>query len=93
MNYLLAGEAKKALISIRCLTINTRANRVAIVCSGIARIFNHMQMTGGHISTLLNKNTHELFCVVNNAFCQLLLLLLFNLLFIFCSTFMRRFIR
>ncbi len=78
MNYSACWKSKKALVSIRCLTINTKANRVAIDCSIIARIFNPMQVLGGHISTPSNNDTRELFRVVNNARCQLLMLLLFN---------------
>jgi hypothetical protein len=59
MNYLGCWRSKKALVSIRCLTINTRANRVAFVCSVITRIFNPMEVLGSHISTLSNKYTHE----------------------------------
>ncbi len=85
MNYSACWRSKMALASIRCLSINTRANRVAIVCSVITRIFNPMQVLVSHISTLSNKDTCELFYVVNNARCQLLLLLLFN----YCSSFVQ----
>jgi hypothetical protein len=89
MHYSACWRSKKALVSIRCLTINTRANRVAIVYSVIARIFNPMQVLGSHISTLSNKDTCDLFCVVNNARSQLLWCIIVQLLFIFCSTFMQ----
>jgi hypothetical protein len=36
---LLSWVGKEALVGIRCLTINTLANRVVIVSSVIARIF------------------------------------------------------
>jgi hypothetical protein len=36
---LLSWVSKKALVGIRCLTINTQANRVVIVSSVITRIF------------------------------------------------------
>ncbi len=78
MNYSACWRSKMALTSIRCLSINTRANRVTIVCYIITRIFNPLQVLGSHISTLSNKDTRELFYVVNNARCQLILLLLFN---------------
>jgi hypothetical protein len=73
MNYSACCGSNKALVGIRCLTINTQANRVTIVCSVIARIFNPMQVLGSHMSTLSNKDTQVLFCAVNNACCQLLL--------------------
>jgi hypothetical protein len=66
----LAGESKRLSLAWG-LTINM-ANRVAIVCSVIVRIFNPMQVLGGHISALSNKDTCDLFCVVNNTCCQLL---------------------
>ncbi len=72
MNYSACWRIKKALVGMRCFTINTQANRVAIVCSVIAMIFNSMQVLGGHISTISNKDTRDLFCVVNNTRYQLL---------------------
>jgi hypothetical protein len=39
MNYSACWRSKKALVGIRCLTIITCANRVAIVCSVITNIF------------------------------------------------------
>jgi hypothetical protein len=39
MNYSACWRSKKALVGIRCLTIYTLENRVAIVSSVIARIF------------------------------------------------------
>ncbi len=81
MNYSACWRSKKALVSIRCLTINTQANRVAIVCSIITWIFNLIQVLGGHISTLSNKDTCD-FCVwimlVANYYCL-----------IYCSSFVR----
>jgi hypothetical protein len=35
-----------------------------------------MQVLGGHISTLSNKDTCALFCIVNNARCLLLLFII-----------------
>jgi hypothetical protein len=91
MNYSAPWRSIKAVVSIRCLTFNTRANRVAIVCFVIARIFNPMQALGGHISTLSNKDSRDLFCVVNSAHCQLLSCIIVqfivNLLFDFHSVF------
>ncbi len=42
---------KEALVGIRCLTINTRSNRVASVSSIIKGYFNPVQMLDSHIST------------------------------------------
>ncbi len=48
MNYPACWRGKEALIGKRCLTINTQANRIAIVSSVITRI---LQVLGSHIST------------------------------------------
>ncbi len=56
-----AGEAKRLSLA----NFNTRANRVAIVCSVITRMFNPMQTLGGHISTFFNPHSW-LFMLVNN---------------------------
>ncbi len=92
INYSAYWRSKKALASTSDATsFNTRANRVAIVCSVIKRIFNPMQVLGGHISTFSNNDTRDLFCVLNDARCQLLLFtivpFIVHLLFDFCSVF------
>jgi hypothetical protein len=52
MNYLACWKSKKALVSTSDVKLNTRANRVAIVCSIITKIFNPMQMLDGHLLQL-----------------------------------------
>ncbi len=50
----LLEKQKGSCLHIRCHTFNTRANRVAIICSVITKIFNPMQVLDSHISTSLN---------------------------------------
>jgi hypothetical protein len=61
MNYSAWWRSKKALASIRCLIINTRANRVAIVCSVITRIFLPYANVGRSPFNLFDKDTCDLF--------------------------------
>jgi hypothetical protein len=91
MNYLSCWRSKKALASIRCLTINIRANRVAIVYSVITRLFLTLCKCWAvtfqpmQIKTLMIHSV--LWIMLVASYCCVLLLLLFNLSFIFCSTF------
>jgi hypothetical protein len=50
----LLKKQKGSRLHIQCHTFNTQANRVAIVCSVITKIFNPMQVLDSHIQTFLN---------------------------------------
>ncbi len=68
---------------IRCLTINTWANRVVIVSSVITRIFSTLCNIGQSHFNMFNKDIHDLFRLCIVLVCQsyrVLLLLLFDLL-------------
>jgi hypothetical protein len=78
----LLEKQKDSLFHIRCHTFNTRANRVAIVCSVITKIFNPLQVLGGHISTSLNNTGVLILCLLIIAHCQLhIVRFLFSALF------------
>jgi hypothetical protein len=93
MNYSACWRSKKALVSIRCHTFNTGANRVVIVCSVIARIFKPMQVLGSNSFQPFQKTLMIYFAFVNDACCQLILFnivkFIVHLLFDFCSIFMQ----
>jgi hypothetical protein len=74
----LLEKHKGSCLHIRCHTFNTRAIRVAIVCSIIAKIFNPLQILDGHISTSLNDTHVLILCLLITAHCR-------YLLFDFCS--------
>jgi hypothetical protein len=84
--------SKKALVGIRCLTINTRANRVVIVSSVITRIFLTLCNIGwSHfISTCLIMLCITLVCQLYYYCCCstyfVVVRLIYSSLFIFCST-------
>ncbi len=69
-------------LHIRCRAFNTWANRVAIVCSVITKIFNPVQVLDGDISTFLN-NTCVNSVLVNN--CSLPVLYCLTFVQCFCS--------
>ncbi len=57
----LLEKQKSSRLHIQCHTFNTQANRVAIVCSVIAKVFNTIHVFDGHISPFFN-DTRVLFC-------------------------------
>jgi hypothetical protein len=65
-------RGEEALVGIRCLTINTRANRVVIVCSVITKIFWPYASIGLSHFNLFNKDTCDLFMLRIMLVCQLL---------------------
>jgi hypothetical protein len=78
----LLKKHKASFLHIQYHTFNTRANRDAIICSVIRKIFNSVQMLDGHISTFL-IDTCDLFLLVNNC----------SLPVIYCSTFVQCFVQ
>jgi hypothetical protein len=95
MNFSACRVCKEALVAIRCLTINTWANRVA-TSSVITRIFQPYASTGRSHFNLFNR--HSCIYVVNNAclpfisvyycyYCSIYCLSLFD----FCLLFIRLF--
>jgi hypothetical protein len=95
MNYSACWRSKKALVSIICHTFTTRANRVVIVCSIIATIFNLCKCWAVTFQPFqMTLMIYHVF--VNNAHCQLLLFnivwFIVHFLFDFCSIFMQCFL-
>jgi hypothetical protein len=80
----LLEKQKGSCWHIRCDTFNTWANRVAVICSVITKIFNPMQMLDSHISTFFNWHLW-LFVLVHRCPSPVTAIrLLFNLLF-YCA--------
>jgi hypothetical protein len=78
-------KKQKGPSSLKCLIINTRANRVVIVSSVITKIFSLYANVGRSHFNLFNKDTRDLFMLwimLVASYCCLLLLLLFDYLFI-----------
>jgi hypothetical protein len=90
---LLSWVRKKALVGIRCLTINTRANRVVIVRSVITRTFLTLCNVGqSHLNRFQLRNLWFIY-VVHNArlpviSCIIIVIvqLIYSSVFFFCST-------
>ncbi len=96
---LLCWVSTKALSNIRCLTMNTRSNRVVIISSVITRIFFNSVQCWTVTFQPISIKTLVIIYIVHNAHVPviscIILLLLFNyfvvvrLSFDFCSSFVR----